>query len=87
MLVTVDIPDQLARQFRLDEAPCSRGLLEAFLLQRYAGGELSAGQVGEALGLGFYETEQFLSDHSAHPSATPEEQEQDVNDLKRLLTR
>ncbi len=87
MRVIVEVPDQVAKQFRLDEAPRSRQLLEAFLLQRYAEGELSAGLVGEALGLGFHETEQFLHDHGAPPNVTPEEQVQDLGDLKRLLAR
>jgi hypothetical protein len=54
MIVTVEVPDQLARQYHLDEAPRSRQLLEAFLLQRFAEGELTSGQVGGALGFSFH---------------------------------
>ncbi len=86
MMISVEIPDQFARQFHLDDASNSRALLEAFLLQRYAEGELTAGQVGEVLGLSFHQTEQFLYDHNA-PGITPEQNLQGVRNLERLLSR
>ena len=48
MIVSVEIPDQFAKQFHLDEAARSRELFEAFVLQRFAEGELTSGQVGAA---------------------------------------
>jgi hypothetical protein len=86
MIVSVDVPDQFARRFHLDEAPHSRGLLEAFVLQRYAEGELSAGQAGEVLGLSFQETEQFLHKHRA-PGLGPEEHLQGLRNLEDLRSR
>jgi hypothetical protein len=86
MLVTVEIPDDFARQFGLDEPPRSRELLEAFVLQRYAEGELTAGQAGQVLGLSFSETEQFLHDHAA-PGLGPEEHVQGLRNLERLRSR
>jgi Uncharacterised protein family (UPF0175) len=86
MVISVEIPDQFAKQFHLDEAAHSRALLEAFLLQRYAEAELTAGQVGEVLGLSFQETEQFLHDHNA-PGLTLEENLEGVRNLERLLSR
>ena len=86
MVISVEIPDQFAMQFHLDEAPHSRALLEAFLLQRYVEAELTAGQVGEVLGLSFQETEQFLHDHHA-PGLPPEENLEGVRNLERLLSR
>ncbi len=86
MIVSVEIPDQFAKQFHLDDGSHSRDLLEAFLLQRYAEGELTAGQVGEVLGLSFQETEQFLHDHNA-PGLTPEQNLEGVRNLERLLSR
>lgn len=85
MLVTVDVPDKVAREFHLDEPRRSHQLLEAFLLQRYSAGELSAGCVGDALGLGFHETEQFLYDHGAPPNVSPEEQALEVAAVERLI--
>jgi hypothetical protein len=86
MIVTVEVPDRFAKQFRLDEGSRSHELLEAFLLQQYAEGELTAGQVGEVLGLSFHETEQFLHDHNA-PGLTPEQNLEGVRNLERLLSR
>jgi len=86
MIVTVDIPDQFAKQFHLDEAPRSRQLLESFVLQRYAEAELTAGQVGEVLGLSFEETEQFLHDHGAL-GLTQEEHLRGLKNLERLIAR
>ena len=86
MTVSVEIPDDFARQFHLDDASRARELLEAFLLQRYAEGELTGGQVGEVLGLSFQETEQFLHGHKA-PGLTSEQNLEGVRNLERLLSR
>jgi len=86
MVISVEVPDQFANQFQLDQAARSRALLDAFLLQRYAEAELTAGQVGEVLGVSFQETEQFLHDHNA-PGLTPEENLEGVRNLERLLSR
>lgn len=87
MTVALEVPDQIAAQFHLDEAEHAHLLLEAFLLQRYVEGVLSAGQVGSALGLGFSETERFLHHHGAPPNVTPEEHAQEVATLKQFLAR
>jgi hypothetical protein len=86
MIVSVEVPDNFAKQFHLDEASHSRALLEAFLLQRYTEGELTAGQIGEVLGFSFQETEEFLHDHNA-PGLTPEQNLEGVKNLERLLSR
>jgi hypothetical protein len=83
MTISVEVPDQFAKQFHLDEATHSRALLEAFVLQRYAEGELSAGQAGEALRLSFHETEKFLHDHSA-PGLGIDEHLAGLENLRKL---
>jgi hypothetical protein len=85
MTVSVQFPDQLAIQLQLDEAGLSRQLLEAFLLKRFAEEDLTSGQVGQALGLSFHETQQFLHDHNAPPGVTAEEHLQDLADLEKML--
>ena len=85
MIVSVEIPDQFAKQFHLDEEAHSRQLLEAFVLQRFAEGELTTGQVGAALGLSFHQTEQFLHDHGAPPNITPEEHLKQLANLDRMI--
>jgi hypothetical protein len=87
MTVTVQIPDQFAKQFHLDEEAQSRRLLEAFVLQRFAEGELTGGQAGEALGLSFHQTQQFLKAHHAPPDVTAEEHLVDLANLDRILNQ
>ena len=86
MTVTVQVPEQLAAQLHQggDEAR-SRQFLEAFVLQRFAEGELTTMQVGEVLGLSFHEALQFLHDHNAPPDVTPEDHRQDLANLKRMM--
>ena len=83
MIVTVEIPDPFAKKFHLDEASGSQQLLEAFVLQRFAEGELSSGQVGTALGFSFHETQVFLKSHGAPPDLGPEEHLAGLRNLER----
>jgi len=88
MTVTVQVPEQLAAELReASDESRSRQFLEAFVLQRFAEGELTTMQVGEALGLSFHEALQFLHDHNAPPDVTPEEHREDLANLKRMLGR
>ena len=87
MIVNVQVPDQFAKRFHLDEAAHSRELLEAFVLQRFAEGELTSGQVGEALGLSVHQTQEFLKDHNAPPDVTAEEHLVDLANLDRILSQ
>ncbi len=88
MTVTVQIPEQLATELReASDESRSRRFLEAYVLQRFAEGELTTMQVGEALGLSFHEALQFLHDHNAPPDVTPEEHREDLANLKRMLGR
>jgi hypothetical protein len=87
MIVNVQVPDQFAKQFHLEDGAQSRQLLEAFVLQRFAEGDLTSGQVGEALGLSFHQTEQFLHDHHAPPHVTADEHRADLRNLDRIFGR
>jgi hypothetical protein len=88
MIVTIQVPDKLAEQFHLESNDLhSRRFLEDFVLQRFAEGKLTSGQVGEALGLSFHQTEQFLHDHHAPPHVTAEEHRADLANLERLQGR
>jgi len=86
MIIAVEFPDEFAKQLRLDELNGGHRLLEAFLLQRYAKAELTAGQVSAVLGLSFCETEQFLHANGA-PGLTAEEDLEGVRNLERSLAQ
>jgi hypothetical protein len=86
MTVTIEIPEQLASLLpQLSDEERSRLFLEAFVLRRFAEEELTTMQVGEALGLSFHQSLQFLHDHHAPPDVTAEEHRQDLANLDRLL--
>jgi hypothetical protein len=85
MLVSMEVPDQIAHSLHLDEPRGIRRALETLALQGYKAGELSRGQVSKMLGFGFYETEGFLKAHNSHPEMTMEELEEERQALASVL--
>ncbi len=85
MLLSVDVPDSLARQLHRDAPALSRRALELLALEGYRDGELSRGQVSEALGIGFQETEEFLKSHNAPLGLTVADYERSSAALEKLL--
>ena len=75
MLISLEIPDPLARKLQLDGPGCNRRALEIFALEGYRTLDLSRRQVGDLLGLSFYETEDFLKRNHASIPITLEEYE------------
>ncbi|RYD35074.1 MAG: UPF0175 family protein [Verrucomicrobiaceae bacterium] len=87
MLISVEIPDSIARSLRLDGPEPDRRALEMLALEGYKSGELSAGQVGQMLGMGFYETEGFLKRNNACLHYSVEDLDQDRAALRHFLAR
>jgi hypothetical protein len=87
MLVSVELPDPIAKQLHLDGAEGNRRALEILVLEGYRCGELSQGQVGELLGIGFHETEEFLQAHHAPSGLGPEEHLRGMQNLERALAK
>lgn len=85
--VRVDIPDEIVEHLGLDERTCSRQLLEEFVLRQYASGTLSAGEVGDVLGMGFHDREEFLKSRGAPAGLGLEEHLEGVRNLERALAR
>lgn len=85
MTVTVHIPDELAAHFQQCQEEPAHLLLQDFVLQRFAEGKMSTGQVGKALGLSYYEVQKFLHDHNARPDISDEDQLEDLKNLEKLL--
>jgi hypothetical protein len=64
MQVTVQLPDELAPELgNASEMP--RKLLEAFAADGYRSGTLSRGQVRRLLGLDYWQTDEFRTQHGA----------------------
>jgi predicted HTH domain antitoxin len=87
MLVSVELPDPIAKLLHLDGEEGNRRALEMFALEGYRNGELSRGQVSEMLDLEFNETMEFLRTHDCVRSITLDEFEQDAKRLRELLAR
>ncbi len=87
MNVTVELPDAIAHQLRLDGPQAGRRALEMFALEGFRGGELTRGKVGELLGLSFYETEEFLKLNGAEIKLTLEEFQRSSTALEALIAR
>jgi predicted HTH domain antitoxin len=87
MLLSVEVPDEIAHSLRLEGPQCTRRHLEILALEGYRSGELSRGQVSELLGMGFDETEAFLKKHGADLGLTMEEFDQDSANLRQFLAR
>lgn len=64
MQVTVEVPDHIANLLG-KRADLEREVLEAFAAEAYRVEKLSRKQVGDLLGLDYWDTEDFLTRHDA----------------------
>ncbi len=87
MQVTIEIPDAVIAQLKLNGGSVSRELLEAFAVEGYRRGKLSRGQVSELLGLNFWETEEFLKQRGAYLHYDLNDLEQDREALRIALSK
>ncbi len=60
MDVMLHMPDPVARQWGDDPKAIARQVIEDAVVERYRSGRLSQRQVGETLGLDYWQTESFL---------------------------
>ena len=84
MTVSIQVPDDIARQLHLDGPGSSRRALQAVALDGYRAGDLSRGQVSELLGLSYWETEALIKEHGCGTGPTWAEVEEDVETLRKL---
>ncbi len=87
MQITIEIPDAVIAQLKLNGSSVSRELLEAFAVEGYRRGKLSRGQVSELLGLNFWETEEFLKQRGAYLHYDLNDLEQDREALHIALSK
>jgi predicted HTH domain antitoxin len=85
--VTVKLPDTLAQSFGDTPDRRSRRLLETVLIEEYRAGRLSQRQVGEALGLDYWQTEAFLAGHHVPLNYSLADLELDRATLDEVLGR
>jgi hypothetical protein len=83
MEVTVELPDDIAKH--LGEAnKVPRQMLEAFAAEAYRAQKLSRYQLSQLLGLDYWQTEDFLTQHEARRPFTLADLETDRRSLASL---
>jgi predicted HTH domain antitoxin len=86
MQVTVDLPDEVARQLGQTPAAVGRRMLEDAAIEGYRAGRLSHRQLGEMLSMDYWQTEIFLSDHGVPVNYSAADLEADSVTLSRIVT-
>ena len=87
MQVTVTMPDQIARQWGDTPDAVSRHVMEDAAIEGYRAGRLSHRQVGELLGLDYWQTDAFLKERGVPVNYSAADLEADNATLDKILTR
>ncbi len=86
MQITMELPDAVARQLGDTPSVVSRHVLENAAIEGYRCGRLSQRQVGAMLGLDYWRTETFLSEHQVPLNYSPAELADDGAALEKILS-
>ncbi len=87
MNLMAELPDAIAHCLRLDGPDARARARELLALQGYNSGELSRRQVGDLLGISFYDTEEFLKVNGAEIPVTVDQVYGDGRVLEDLIRR
>ena len=87
MTICFDIPQNIERRVRVEGADPSREAKEAYLIDLYRQERISHDDLGEALGLGFHETQQLIKVHGAGDDFTLAEFEAERTVLREVERR
>lgn len=87
MDVVVNMPDPIARQWGDTPQAIARHVVEDAVIERYRTGRLSHRQVGEALGLDYWQTETFLAERGVPLNYSTADLEADETALDKLFRR
>lgn len=87
MDVVVNMPDPIARQWGDTPQAIARHVVEDAVIERYRTGRLSHRQVGEALGLDYWQTETFLAERGVPLNYSAADLEADETALDKLFHR
>jgi predicted HTH domain antitoxin len=85
MRVTVELPDQVARQWGETPDAVGRHVLEDAAIEGYRAGRLSLRQAGQMLGLDYWATEAFLQGRGVPLNYTAADLETDNATLAKIL--
>jgi hypothetical protein len=70
MIISFELPRDLEREVRTNGLDLNREAKEAYLIDLYRQDRITHHQLGEALGLGRYETDGVLKRHEVSPNVT-----------------
>ena len=87
MQITVEMPDEIARQWGETPKAVGRRVMEDAAIEGYRAGRLSQRQVGEMLGLDYWQTETFLSARSVPLNYSAADLAADRATLEKILPR
>lgn len=85
MHVTVELPDQVARQWGETPDAVARHVMEFAAVESYRVGRLSHRQVGQLLGLDYWQTEDFLRERNVPLNYFDSDSEADSAALDKIL--
>ena len=85
MQVTVELPDQVARQWGETPDAVGRHVLEDAAIEGYRAGRLAQRQVGAMLGLDYWQTEAFLKERGVPLNYSAADLEADHVTLDKIL--
>jgi predicted HTH domain antitoxin len=87
MQVTVELPDQVARQWGDTPDAVGRHVLEDAAIEGYRAGRLSQRQAGAMLGLDYWQTEAFLHERGVPLNYSAADLDADNLTLEKVLAR
>jgi len=87
MQVTVEMPDQVARQWGETPNAVGRHVMEDAAIEGYRAGRISQRQVGAMLGLDYWQTEAFLSERGVPLNYSAADLTADNATLEKILGR
>ena len=87
MQVTVEMPDQVARQWGETPDMVGRHVMEDAAVEGYRAGRLTQRQVGAMLGLDYWQTEAFLNQRLVPLNYSAADLAADNATLEKILAR
>jgi hypothetical protein len=87
MQVTVEMPDQVARQWGETPDAVGRHVMEDAAIEGYRAGRLTQRQVGAMLGLDYWQTEAFLNKRAVVLNYSATDLAADSATLEKILPR
>ena len=87
MQVTMEMPDQVARQWGETPAAVGRHVMEDAAIEGYRAGRLTQRQVGAMLGLDYWQTETFLNERAVPLNYSAADLADDHATLEKIISR